>query len=132
MSESTPASPNPLAWWEIQVPDLDVAQAFYGAVFGWTFEPFEDGFVVAKTADGTMVGGLDTSAGDAPPAGRRVHVYFRSDDLEATLRAVQAAGGAVVQPRTLISEGYGWFATAADPSGLQFGLVTDKPATPAG
>jgi uncharacterized protein len=87
---------------------------------------------VAKAADGAMVGGLDSSAGYAGPAGRRVQVYLRTDDLEATLSAAEAAGGTVVQPRTLVSEEHGWFATLADPSGIQIGVDSDKLARAAG
>ncbi len=125
---SAPASANPVIWWEIQVPDLDKAQEFYRAVFGWTFEPFGEGFVIAKVADGTMVGGLVSSADDAPPAARHVRVYFAVSDLEETLRTVEANGGEVVDGRTLISEEYGWSATLADPTGIRIGLVTDQPA----
>ena len=27
------------SWIDIEQPDLDAAQAFYGGLFGWTFEP---------------------------------------------------------------------------------------------
>jgi uncharacterized protein len=129
MSDNTPTPPpNPVIWWEIQVPDLDKGQAFYRAVFGWTFEPFGEEFVIAKTPDGTMVGGLVSSEGDASPSGRHVRIYFAVQDLEATLRAVEANGGEVVDTRTLISEEYGWSATFADPTGIKLGLVTDQPA----
>ena len=30
-----------LTWNELYVPDIDAAQAFYGAVFGWSFAPME-------------------------------------------------------------------------------------------
>jgi predicted enzyme related to lactoylglutathione lyase len=51
-----------------------------------------------------------------------------SASTPASLRTVEQGGGAMVQPRTLVSEEYGRFATGADSSGIQFGLVTDKPA----
>jgi uncharacterized protein len=127
MSDTTPTPPNPVIWWEIQVPDLDKAQEFYRAVFGWTYEPFGEDFVIAKTSDGAMVGGL-VGAGDASPAGRHVRVYFAVQDMEATLRTVEENGGEVVDGRTLISEEYGWSATFADPTGIKLGLVTDQPA----
>ena len=34
-------APGALTWNELYVPDLDAAQAFYGAVFGWSFAPME-------------------------------------------------------------------------------------------
>ena len=34
------------SWWDILVDDLDVAQRFYSAVFGWTFPISGPDFVV--------------------------------------------------------------------------------------
>ncbi len=112
-------------WFEIQVPDLADAQRFYGAAFGWTFSPMGEGYVVA-TEGGAPVAGLSETPGDT--AGRHVRVYLGTDELEATLEKITKAGGSVVQGRTLITEEYGWYATVADPTGLQFGLMTSKPA----
>jgi predicted enzyme related to lactoylglutathione lyase len=61
-----------ITWWEIQVPDLDQAKAFYGGVFGWTFKSWMDGYGAAH--DGEGKGGVClTSPGkgytrDAPKA----------------------------------------------------------------
>jgi uncharacterized protein len=124
MGEATRPSPNPLAWWEIQVPDLEAGQAFYGVVFG-----------------GRSSRSATASSWRRPPTARwsavstrrlAMQVYLRTDDLEATLSAAEAAGGTVVQPRTLISEEHGWFATLADPSGIQIGVDSDKLARAAG
>jgi predicted enzyme related to lactoylglutathione lyase len=138
MSEATdvraegaaPAQQNDtVTWWELQVSDLEPARAFYGAVFGWTFQPFGDDFLMASAPDGTPLGGLDGGTGKGEsPAGRGVRVYVQVEDLEATLAKVTAAGGAVTTPRTVITEEYGWFATFTDPSGLTLGLVSSNPA----
>jgi uncharacterized protein len=120
---------NTVTWWELQVPDLEQGKAFYGAVFGWTFQPFGDDFELASGADGAPIGGLDGRTGKGEsPAGRGVRVYVQVEDLEATLAKVTAAGGAVTTPRTLITEEYGWFAYFTDPSGLTLGLATSNPA----
>jgi predicted enzyme related to lactoylglutathione lyase len=115
-----------LVWHEFQVPDLTAAKEFYSAVFGWTYQPFGESFVICQNPDGQMVAGLDEVA--AEPAGRHVRVYVESDDLEAALDRVAAAGGTVVHPRRVISEEFGWFALVTDPSGLTFGLSTSHPA----
>ena len=120
---------NTVTWWELQVPDLEQAKAFYAEVFGWTFQPFGDDFVMACTPDGIPIGGLDSGTGQGEsPAGRGVRVYVQVADLEATTAKVTAVGGAVTTPRTLIADEYGWFATITDPSGLTLGLVTSNPA----
>ena len=124
-----PPKPGTLSWWELQVPDPEQAKRFYGAVLGWTFQSFGDGYDVINTSDGTMIGGLDsqTAKGESP-AGRGVRVYVQVEDLEAALDRVTANGGEIRNPRQLISEEYGWSANFADPSGLTIGLMTTNPA----
>jgi uncharacterized protein len=127
-------SANPIAWWEIEAPDLDTAKAFYGGVFGWTFKPWMDGYEGIHLPDDSMIGGLRRAEGD--PAGRKVHVCFtvdfygddRDDTLEQTLQKVDKYGGRTVVGRTEIGSGMGWYATAEDPSGLKFDLWSGRPA----
>jgi uncharacterized protein len=115
-------------WWEIQVPDLEQAKAFYGGVFGWTFKPFMDGYDGAHDDNGKMVCALSKVEGD--PAGRHIHVVFevgQGQTLEQILEKVTKHGGSVRAPRTLITEDMGWYATVADPSGLAFDFWTGDP-----
>jgi predicted enzyme related to lactoylglutathione lyase len=129
---TTPTDPRAadgtVVWTELGVPDLARAQEYYGAVFGWTFAPFGDSFLIASKPDGTMVLGLDQV--DGPAAGRHALVYVQVADLEVTLERVTAAGGEVLHGRRLISEEFGWYAVVADPWGLKLGLGTDRPARP--
>jgi len=126
-------SGNPITWWEIQVPDLERAKAFYGGVFDWTFKPWRDGYEAVHTADGTMIGGLSHKTGKT--AGRDVHVCFTADyhdddrdaTLEQLLEKVGRQGGSVLEGRTEIGADMGWYATVADPSGLSFDLWTGRP-----
>jgi predicted enzyme related to lactoylglutathione lyase len=124
--QATEPRDNTVNWWEIQVPDLDAGKAFYGAVFGWTFSDFGDGFAICQGPDGTMLGGLDQVEGE--PAGRHVRIYVHTDDLEATLERVVANGGTVATPRAIVSEEFGWYANVVDPGGLTIGLSTSRPA----
>jgi predicted enzyme related to lactoylglutathione lyase len=117
---------NTVTWWEIQVPDLEAAQAFYGAAFGWTFQEFYDGFLMCLAPDGSMIGGLEQSEGSV--GDRQVRIYVQTSDLEATLQRGVAAGGTVVKPRALISDEFGWYAILTDPSGHQIGVATSRPA----
>lgn len=115
-------------WWEIQVPDLEQAKAFYGGVFGWTFKPFMEGYDAAHDAEGQMVCAIAKVEGEV--AGRQIHVVFdlsARETLEETLEKVTKFGGTVKAPRTLIAEGIGWYATVADPSGLSFDFWTGDP-----
>lgn len=51
-----------LSFFEVGVGDVAKAQAFYGDLFGWTFELVSDGYVISGTGTG---GGL-TGATKAP------------------------------------------------------------------
>jgi uncharacterized protein len=131
MSEATTPTPTPntVNWWELQVTDLDEAKRFYGAVFGWSFQSFGEGYEMITTPDGTPIGGLDNQTGKGEqPTGRGSRIYVAVTALEQTLDAVAANGGTVEQKRTLIAEDYGWWALFTDPSGLKIGLTTSNPA----
>lgn len=120
-------SDNTVTWWELQVNDVQQAEEFYGSVFGWSFQPFGDGYAMVTAPDGTPLGGLDADTGKGEqPAGRGSRVYVQVADLEQTLKTVEASGGTVVATRTLVSEDYGWWAMFTDPSGLRIGLVTSN------
>ena len=84
-------------------PDFARQQAFYEALFGWSFTDSgeEFGHYRMITKDGASVGGamdadqLSQMTGeDAPPAAWTV--YLRTQDMDATLTAVRENGGAVL------------------------------------
>lgn len=79
---------------EFATPDLAAAKAFYGAAFGWTFTDYGDEYVgIQGEPGGPEVGGFNPRA-EPGTTGSLVILY--SDDLEATVAAVGAAGGTVV------------------------------------
>ncbi len=120
---TAPAAPNTPSWFDLACPDPDAAEAFYGPLFGWTFEapaPEEMGSHRSALLDGRPVAGLGKipEGMPMPPAWS---IYFRSDDLEANVEAATAAGGKVVAPPMVIP-GAGRMALLADPGGAVFGL----------
>lgn len=118
-----------ITWFEIQVPDLEQAKAFYGGVFGWTFKSWMDGYEAAHNAGGKMVCGIQHVEGEV--AGRQIHVCFdvdaQGETLEHAVGKVTAHGGTAMTPRTLIAPDMGWYATVVDPSGLSFDMWTGQP-----
>jgi predicted enzyme related to lactoylglutathione lyase len=120
------ASPT-VGFWELRVTDIGRASAFYGAVFGLVPSPFGE-YVMLSTAEGAPIAGLEEVA-EAPPTDGFFRPTFDSDDLEADLAAVEAAGGTVIVPRTVISEEHGWWAAVTDPFGNRLQLSTNTPAT---
>ena len=125
MSDATTEAITRMTWWEIPVPDLDDARRFYGDAFGWTFEPFGDDYFAALAPGGEMIGGIFKASGDDLSNG--VRITFATDDLEAALERVKAAGGTVVTERAEIGGEMGWWAAIHDPAGRWIGLSTTQP-----
>lgn len=81
---------------ELNVTDLAAARAFYSSAFGWDFTEYGPAYAGIRSPDGEgEVGGLN--AMDAPVPGGPLVLLF-SEDLEATVAAVEQAGGTIVVP----------------------------------
>jgi predicted enzyme related to lactoylglutathione lyase len=80
---------------ELAVTDLAASRSFYERAFGWQFNDYGPTYAGIRSVSGDgEVGGL--AAGGSPgPGGSLVLLY--SDDLEATVAAVEAAGGTVTE-----------------------------------
>jgi predicted enzyme related to lactoylglutathione lyase len=109
-------------WIDLLTSDLDRAQQFYGAVFGWTFESAgsEYGGYVNAFKDGKPVAGL---MGNTPemrsPDGWTT--YLHTGDITATVAAATAAGGvSCVEPMEIKDKG--WMGLLTDPTGAFVGL----------
>ncbi len=103
---------------ELPVSDLPIAKAFYEQAFGWQFNDYGPAYagIRAPSGDGE-VGGLN---GTAAPEQHTPLVLLYSDDLDATLDAVRAAGGTVVTDPYEFPGGRRFHFT--DPSGTQLGV----------
>ena len=105
-------------YFEISVGDVAEAKAFYGSAFGWSFNDYGDDYAGIKspTGDGE-VGGL-AAGRDSGPGGVLALVY--SQDLDASVAAVETAGGTVLEPPYDYPGGRRFF--FADPSGNKLGV----------
>ena len=79
----------------VELPSADHAASkdFYATVFGWTLVDYGPSY--ACTTDQSTNLGLQGDASAAPKAPLAV---IAVDDLEATLKAVEAAGCAIIMP----------------------------------
>ena len=105
---------------ELSVTDMQAACDFYGAAFGWTFTSYGDDYSGIRTsaeADGEEAGGL-ALAEQVIRGGPLVLLY--SDDLDATLAAVRAAGGEIVNGPYEFPGGRRFH--FVDPSGNELGV----------
>ncbi|MEO8925860.1 MAG: VOC family protein [Caulobacteraceae bacterium] len=125
--------PNNFVWYEHMTTDLAAAEAFYGAVMGWTAKDsgmagmrYDLLCVGDKQFGGAMALPADALAAGARP-GWMAHVGV--DDVDAFAARVKEAGGAVHrEPQDI--PGVGRFAMVADPQGAMFFLFMGNGPAP--
>ena len=103
-----------LNYLELPVGATDPAKAFYSAAFAWRFTDYGPDY--AATTSGDTDVGLDA---DTPLT--TLLPVIEVEDFEATLAAVEAAGGAVVQPIFAFPGGRRFH--FRDPSGNELAIV---------
>jgi len=107
--------PGAFCWNELQSPDGEKARQFYTALFGWTAKvsPEYTEWHAGKAARGGM-----RETKETPP---HWLVYFATDDVDATVRKSESAGGTTIMPPMDIPN-VGRFAVLRDPQGAYFAL----------
>ena len=113
-------------WIDLTTSDLDAAQEFYGAVFGWTFESYGPGYhgYLNALCDGRPVAGMmaNDPQWDMPDGWT---VYLHTADIRATLAQAAAAGAVLcaeggAEPMEIKDKG--WMSVFVDPAGALVGL----------
>ncbi|MBM7830372.1 putative enzyme related to lactoylglutathione lyase [Agromyces cerinus] len=105
---------------EFGAADAMTARTFYGKLFGWTFESGPGGDGYAVTGVGVPAGVHGGDPGAAP------YVFFRVEDLDAAVAAVERLGGTVESlpgaddEETMAT--FGEFRLCRDDQGSPFGL----------
>ena len=122
MSEPAARTHHSIDYLEFGVTDLAVAKQFYGDAFGWTFNDYGPGpnYVGIRRPGGAEtdeVGGFRLDP-QVTPGGALVLLY--SDDLEASIAQVRAAGGEVVSGPYEFPGGRRFHFT--DPAGNELGV----------
>ena len=96
---------------EITVDDVPVAKTFYAAAFGWSFADYGPDYASFAADDAGLDGGL--TRGEVKPGGVLPVLY--ADDLDATQRRIEQAGGEITRPTFAFPGGRRFH--FADPSG---------------
>lgn len=102
---------------EIPADDVSRAKAFYGSVFGWSYEEWDaDTAMIHPAGEGTIGGDISAREGRPGPT-----VVITVDSIEDALAAVVAAGGSAIgEIQSLGDEGrYAYF---TDSEGNRLGL----------
>ena len=109
-----------LGYFTIDTQDIDKARAFYGALFGWTFDEAASSPTYAHVADSNPPFGFTKveRAKDFP------HLYFRVEDVDALCERVVELGGKAAVPSDSKS---GRTAVVSDDQGVSFSLWQAAP-----
>jgi uncharacterized protein len=107
----------------LEIPTTDIARSvsFYQAVFGWQTRSRGDGATAFDDAVGQVSGSWVTGRPSSPNPG--LLLYVMVDSLDATVGAVIAHGGRIVQPVGVDSPEL--TARFADPDGNVLGLYQE-------
>jgi len=107
---------NNISWVDLAAKDVDAAIKFYSGLFGWTtFNDGETPYHIFQSGGEAVAGvmALTPEMGEMPPVWS---TYVNVEDADATIAAVTAAGGSVLQPPFEIP-GDGRIAVIGDPAG---------------
>ena len=111
----------------LQIPATDVqrSSAFYAAVFGWRIRRRGNGAVAFDDATGQVSGAFVVGRAPSPQVG--LLVYIMVDSVAATVEAVAAHGGEIVQPIGVDAPEI--TARFRDPGGNVLGIYQEPAAT---
>lgn len=118
-----------ISWFEIPTADFERGICFYETVLGTTLTREDMGplrMAMFPCEEGATAGGaVIHMEGGQPPGPQGSVVYlFAGDDLAVALARVEPAGGAIVVPKTPISQDRGYFAVFRDCEGNHVGLYS--------
>lgn len=115
--------PDQVVHFEIPADDPPKLAAFYGKLFGWTFERMGPGVEYWNVDTGGRVnGGIMRRVGP----NRGPINYVKVADMEERCREIVRRGGKVIHQKQPVP-GLGYFAIAEDPEGNPFGVWQDDP-----
>ncbi|HEY4024730.1 MAG TPA: VOC family protein [Pseudonocardiaceae bacterium] len=121
------SSQGTVIWFEIWVRDAERAKAFYGALFGWSFAPF-DGYdpdnywLIDAGEDAAVNGAVVREPDSAARPSRGTVIYVHVPELDRAVAKVVELGGRVTVPARRITEAGGSFAMVTDFEGNEVGL----------
>ena len=126
-----------IIWHDLLTTDIEASKAFYGGLFGWTFEevPLSLGFgrsskYLMIRQDGELIGGMvDTARLGASANNSQWVVLMSVSDIDAAVEAVADGGGEVLTPPTDLNE-RGRLALVRDQAGAVLGLLQTRDGDP--
>jgi predicted enzyme related to lactoylglutathione lyase len=115
-----------VVWHDLVTPDLAGARAFYGELFGWSFESLSSGYTLVRN-QGQPVAGM-ASLDDENRASHWLPLVSVPDVDRAVRLTTERGGRSILSPFELPSRGR--VALVADPQGAVFGVVRSTGGDP--
>src|SRR3979490_2507515 len=104
--------------YELIVKDADAAQAFWGGVFGWSFQNMGAPDMDYRMAQVNDNAGAAIFAADDTKT--HPNVYLNVENIDASVVKVRELGGKADDKMAVPT--HGWFSACADPQGVEFHL----------
>jgi len=123
--------PGRVAWFDITTTDIAKSKAFYGALFGWTFNSVAGTDLAAEIViGGTGIGTLRRAEGKISPFNGVA--YIQVPDVQASCNKAKELGGTVIPGFPFdLDGGRGAIGLVNDPAGHPIGLYSQTPLAPA-
>ena len=107
---------NKIAYLELPSNNVPALKAFYGQLFGWTFQDFGDDYAAIVGAG--MDGGFNGDPGSKPKVPLAI---IETTDIEDMLKRVQESGGTITMPTFTYPGGQRFH--FVDPSGNELAVL---------
>src|SRR5580658_9416873 len=119
-------------WADLVTPDLESAERFYGALFGWTFRevPGDPNYTLALFEDAPVAGFFHKALAAGEKQQPAWLTFLSVRDVDTAQQVAVAHGGKVLsKPRTFPQRGRQ--AVLADPDGAVFAVMAAQGGDPA-
>lgn len=118
---------NSLNWFEIPVSDFERAKKFYSTIYDYEMPEnmigkVRMGFFLMDFENQGVGGSICFGEGYVPSQEGALVYLNGGTDLNTVLNRIEAAGGQVLMPKTLITEDIGFFALFIDTEGNRLAL----------
>jgi len=114
--------PNAIVHFEIPADDLQRAKKFYEQAFGWKIsDPWKMNYFLVETKE-KGEDGINGGLMERKMPGQPFMNYIAADSIDALLKKVVEAGGAIAMSKSEIAPGMGWIAALKDTEGNLMGF----------
>jgi uncharacterized protein len=120
-----------IIWNDLITDDLDATRAFYGALFGWTFEHSSGKggrYLLARAGNTYVAGIVQVKSKNQASKVSRWLPYVSVENVDSAVSIASAAGAQIVVPALDMS--FGRVAALIDPEGAVLGLAHSRIGDP--